>query len=388
VSSADASRRATNAPRRSGPASSAWLEVRRPGPLATVQDLGRPGLAHLGVPPAGAVDAVALRLANALVGNAPGAAGIEATLAGPELVLSHDRAVAVTGAAGGWAVDGVEVPLAATVVVPAGAVVAVGPTRRGVRSYVAVEGGVSVPPVLGSSSSDTLSGLGPAPLSPGTRLLLGPACEPWPWLGATGGRGPVVARVLRPELEALALGEKADGDAWPVLRGPHLDRLGEEAFRALCATTWVVSSASDRAGLRLEAADGVAKRAGASGAGRADRVPGERSMAPALDPNRLPRRRGTPARAGSGGWVDLGQVPPLGMVTGAVQLPRAGLPIVLLANHATTGGYPVVAVVARAALGRAGQARPRSIVRFRPTTVDEARELLRRLEEQLSAVGA
>jgi hypothetical protein len=219
VSPGDPSRPGRTGPARSVPVSSAWLEVRRPGPLATVQDLGRPGLSHLGVPRAGAADAVALRLANALVGNAPGAAGIEATLAGPELVLSHARAVAVTGAAGGWTVGGIEVPLAATVVVPAGEVVAVRPTQRGVRSYVAVEGGIAVPMVLGSRSSDTLSGLGPAPLSTGTSLPLGPAGELSPWLAAPAGHGSAVVRALPPALAALALGERAEEDAWPVLPG-------------------------------------------------------------------------------------------------------------------------------------------------------------------------
>ena len=352
MSPGDPSRPGRTGPARSVPVSSAWLEVRRPGPLATVQDLGRPGLSHLGVPRAGAADAVALRLANALVGNAPGAAGIEATLAGPELVLSHARAVAVTGAAGGWTVGGIEVPLAATVVVPAGEVVAVRPTQRGVRSYVAVEGGIAVPMVLGSRSSDTLSGLGPAPLSTGTSLPLGPAGELSPWLAAPAGHGSAVVRALPPALAALALGERAEEDAWPVLPGPHLARLGEEALRSLCATTWVVAPASDRTGVRLEAA------------------------------------ARPPARPDSGGRAGVGQIPPLGMVAGAVQLPPGGSPIVLLANHATTGGYPVVAVLARAALGRAAQARPGSAVRFRPVALHEAQELLRRLEVAVASAGA
>ncbi|MEU6238918.1 allophanate hydrolase subunit 2 family protein, partial [Kitasatospora sp. NPDC047058] len=143
------------------------LLVVRPGPLTTVQDLGRRGVAHLGVPRAGALDAPALRAANRLVGNEPGAAALETTLGGVALRAEGPVLVAVTGAPCEVRVDGRAAAWGAPVAVPAGAVVETGPATHGARGYLAVAGGIAVPPVLGSRSADLLSGLGPAPLAAG-----------------------------------------------------------------------------------------------------------------------------------------------------------------------------------------------------------------------------
>ena len=205
--------------------------VRQPGPLTTVQDLGRPGHAHLGVPLAGAVDRPALRAANRLVGNPCGAAALETTLAGPELEAEVDLVVAVTGAPCAVRVDGVPARPGAPVVVPAGSVLRLGPAEAGVRSYLAVRGGIDVPAVLGSRSTCTLSGLGPAVLRPGDRLAVGGLRT-----GAVGA----------PELLPDVVGE-------PVLRvvpGPR-----DDAFRDVAPLTsapYRVSPSSDRTGLRLE----------------------------------------------------------------------------------------------------------------------------------------
>jgi biotin-dependent carboxylase-like uncharacterized protein len=207
------------------------LVVRRSGPSTTVQDLGRPGLAHLGVPPSGAADAVSLRRANALVGNAAGAAALEATLAGPELLLPVGTVVAVTGGECVPRLDGRPVAWDEPVEAPAGSVLRVGPVRRGVRAYVAVRGGIAVPPVLGSRSGDLLSGLGPPPLRDGDLLPIG---------SETAAPGTAARTPLYDE---------------PVLRlhrGPRADWLTPGALEALTRGTWSVRPDSNRVGIRLE----------------------------------------------------------------------------------------------------------------------------------------
>ncbi|NDZ87586.1 biotin-dependent carboxyltransferase family protein, partial [Streptomyces sp. SID10115] len=149
------------------------LAVVRPGALTTVQDLGRPGHAHLGVPRSGALDPPAARLANRLVGNPPEAAVLETTLDGCAVRPRRTVTAAVGGAPCPVTVDGRPAPWGAPVRVPAGALLDVGTAVSGVRCYVAFDGGVTVDPVLGSRSTDLLSGLGPPPLAPGAVLPLG-----------------------------------------------------------------------------------------------------------------------------------------------------------------------------------------------------------------------
>lgn len=258
------------------------IEVLRAGPLTTVQDLGRPGFAHLGVPRAGALDGPALRLANRLVGNPPGAAGLEVTAGGCSLRLSSAGTVALTGACASFWVAGRPAGFGLPVPVPAGAVVTVGRAVHGVRSYLAVGGGIEVEPVLGSRSTDTLSGLGPPPLRDGDALPLGPSAEPStvdfvPW---------------RPPPAALAL---------RIALGPRADWFTDEAVAALLGTVYTVSPVSNRVGARL------------SGAA-------------------LPR-------------AVVEELPSEGIVLGAVQVPASGQPLIFLADHPTTGGYPVIGVI-------------------------------------------
>ncbi|GAA4992517.1 biotin-dependent carboxyltransferase family protein [Kitasatospora paranensis] len=277
------------------------LLVVRPGPLTTVQDLGRRGVAHLGVPRAGALDEPALRAANRLLGNPPGAAALETTLGGVALRALAPAVVAVTGAPAPVRVGGRPAAWGAAVAVPAGALLEVGPATHGVRSYLAVAGGIAVPEVLGSRSADLLSGLGPAPLAEGDLLPVGDA-PPGLAAALVPLPGPPAELVLR-----LRLGPHADWFADPLL----LARPGHR-----------VAAASNRVGLRTEG--------------------------PAL------------ARARTG------ELASEGMVLGAVQVPPDGLPVVFLADHPTTGGYPVVGVVPRADLAAAAQARPGTPVRFVP----------------------
>jgi biotin-dependent carboxylase-like uncharacterized protein len=206
------------------------VEVLEPGALTTVQDLGRPGWAHLGVPRSGALDQRALRLANRLVGNRESAAGLETTLSGVTLRAGAATAVAVTGARCGVRVDDRAVSWGAAVPVPAGAEVWVGPATDGLRSYVALTGGVEVPEVLGSRSTDLLSGLGPRPLATGDRLPLGRA-----------GRTPYgIEAVPQPR-----------GDVLRVLLGPHTDWFTARALDELDGSTYDVGADSNRIGLRL-----------------------------------------------------------------------------------------------------------------------------------------
>ena len=282
------------------------VTVEDPGPLTLVEDAGRPGHAHLGVPRSGWLDGPAARLANRLVGNDEGAALLENLMGG--LVLRCDQAVtvAVTGAPVEVRVDGRVADSAGAVSVRAGAVVSLGRPRRGLRCYVALSGGVDVPMELGSRSTDTLSGLGPEPLRCGGRLPLGTS------YGVPGGAEQVPA----PPASPVVLG---------CVPGPRADWCPPGLVERLAAASYVAGNDSDRVGLRLEG--------------------------PPLE-----RREG--------------ELPSEGMVLGAVQLPPDGQPVVFLNDHPTTGGYPVVAVVVAADVPRCAQVRPGDEVRLIPRRVD------------------
>ncbi|MER5473851.1 biotin-dependent carboxyltransferase family protein [Streptomyces sp. NPDC002685] len=278
------------------------LAVVRAGALTTVQDQGRPGHAHLGVPRSGALDAPAAALANRLVANPAEAAVLETTLNGCALRPRSTITVAVTGAPCPVTMDGRPAAWGAPVRVPAGALLDVGPARAGLRSYVAVSGGVAVDPVLGSRSTDLLSGLGPAPLTDGAVLPLGCPGVLHMRVDAVPHSAPPAELVLR------------------VTLGPRDDWFTASAVRTLTTRAYRVSSASNRIGLRTEG--------------------------PSLE------------RAVSG------ELPSEGMVLGAVQVPPDGSPVVFLADHPTTGGYPVIAVVRGTDLPAAAQAVPGTPVRF------------------------
>ncbi|WP_328454689.1 biotin-dependent carboxyltransferase family protein [Streptomyces sp. NBC_00386] len=278
------------------------LAVVRAGALTTVQDQGRPGHAHLGVPRSGALDAPAAALANRLVANPAEAAVLETTVDGCALRPRSTVTVAVTGAPCPVRVDGRPVAWGAPVRVPAGALLDVGSARGGLRSYVAVSGGVAVDPVLGSRSTDLLSGLGPPPLTDGAVLPLGSPGTLHARVDVVPHRAPPAELVLR------------------VTLGPRDGWFTEPALRTLTTRVYRVSSASNRIGLRTEG--------------------------PSLE------------RTVSG------ELPSEGLVLGAVQVPPDGRPVVFLADHPTTGGYPVIAVVRSADLPAAAQAVPGTPVRF------------------------
>ncbi|TDC29772.1 biotin-dependent carboxyltransferase [Micromonospora sp. 15K316] len=276
------------------------LVVLRAGALTTVQDLGRPGYAHLGVPRSGALDPAALRLANRLVGNPEGAAGLEITVTGCALRLTRAATVAVTGAAAEIRVGSRPGDTGRPLSVPAGALLRIGPARGGVRNWLAACGGIDLPPVLGSRATDTLSGLGPPPLRDGDRLPLGTP---------TGPPAPVDLTVGPPTRDELRIA---------VRLGPRDDWFTPAALDRLFGTAYTVSPLSNRVGARLVGAP-------------------------------LPR-------------AVAGELPSEGIVLGAVQVPADGQPLIFLADHPTTGGYPVVGVVAD--VTPLAQARPGTTVRF------------------------
>lgn len=282
-------------------AGSSALTVRSAGPLTTVQDRGRPGLAHLGVPRAGPLDDVAAGLANRLVGNRSGAALLEVTLGGLAVRAGAGRWVAVTGAAGPVTVDDAPAAHGQAVWLAEGAELRVGAPAAGVRSYLAVAGGIDVEPVLGSRATDTLAWVGPPQVADGDELPVG---EPT--------RRPRPHDTPRPP---------APGPL-RVAAGPRTGWFADGALAALCAGSYTVAAESNRIGLRLEG------------------PPLERTRA--------------------------GELPSEGMVLGAVQVPPSGTPVVFLADHPPTGGYPVVGVVRREDLWQCGQLRPGDEVRFTP----------------------
>jgi biotin-dependent carboxylase-like uncharacterized protein len=278
------------------------FEVLKPGALTTVQDLGRPGFAHVGIPRSGAADRSSLRLANRLVGNDEGAAALECTLIGPSLRFSKAAVIAVTGAPTAVRVNGEEMAINSAINVPAGATVEIGTAERALRSYLAVAGGVEVAAVMGSRSTDLLSGLGPTPLKAGVVVEVG---------SPTGAAPPVGAAPVAPPAQEPLL---------HVTRGPRADWFDDEALGRLTSTHWEVSNDSNRSGVRL-----IGEQLNR---GRHDELLSE------------------------------------GMAHGAIQVPPSGQPIILLADHPTTGGYPVIAVVSSNDLDAAGQLRPGQRLRF------------------------
>jgi biotin-dependent carboxylase-like uncharacterized protein len=252
----------------------------------------------------GALDAPAAALVNRLVGNPPGAAVLETTLNGCSVRPRSEVVVAVGGAPCAVTVDGRPAPWGAPVQVAAGSLLDLGAARAGVRSYLAVSGGVAVDPVLGSRSTDLLSGLGPPPLTDGMVLPLGPAHGAHARVDIAPQPAPPTELVLR------------------VTLGPRDDWFTPAALRTFTTREFQVSSASNRIGLRTEG--------------------------PALE-----RSVG-------------GELPSEGMVLGAVQVPPDGRPVVFLADHPTTGGYPVIGVVRSPDLPGAAQAAPGTPVRFVP----------------------
>lgn len=279
------------------------LEVLSAGASTLVQDLGRPGLAGLGVGRSGAADRRAHSLANRLVANPPDRATLEIVLGGFRArLLAGSAAIAVTGADAQPSVDGIPFGLNSVRRLEAGQVLSLAAPRAGLRSYLAVRGGIAVEPVLGSRSRDTMAGLGPPPLRAGDRVPVGRPGPRFPTLEqAPSGPIPTGAVVLA------------------VVPGPRDDWFADPD--ALVRCEWTVSQQSDRVGVRLTGPPLAARR---------------------------------PAR----------QLPSEGACRGAIQIPPSGQPVILGPDHPVTGGYPVIGVVADADTDLLAQVQPGQPVRL------------------------
>lgn len=274
------------------------LTVVEPGPLTTVQDSGRLGLAAMGIGRSGACDRRSYELANRLVGNDPGTAVLEVTFGG--LVLRADAAVvlALTGA------RCANVPHNAVFSLRRGSTLRLSAPLSGLRTYVAVRGGVDVPPVLRSRSTDILAGLGPKVLAAGDVLPVGQPPAGFPVVDE--------APVAEPEADDVTVLAAA---------GPRRGWVTEDAWAALVGESYEVTSESNRVGVRL--------------------------AGPALE------------------RAEHAELPSEGMARGALQIPPAGTPVLFLADHPVTGGYPVVGYVEDHDVDRCAQLRPGQRVRFR-----------------------
>ena len=297
------------------------LTVVRPGMFTTVQDLGRWGYQAFGVPPSGAMDLYSHRRANRLVGNDDRLATLEATLIGPEIAFEQEVDFAVAGAEFVLTLDGHMVGTDQALTAKGGSLLKFGERRRGARAYLAVAGGIDVPEVLGSRSTHTLSRIGG---------LQGRALK-------AGDHLPIG----RPSAARRCISEKAL-DLFPDGGGARLRVLpGEDPALTsyLTSRRFTLTPRSDRMGYRLE---------------------GERSAGLAA-----------------------GELISRAVITGAIQVPPTGEPILLMADHATTGGYAVAATVITADLSLAAQLTPGDWIQFTSTSLGEAQRALRDRERSL-----
>ena len=287
------------------------LTVLRTGPLCLVQDAGRVGHAADGVGRSGAADRRSAAQANTLVGNSADAAVLECTLGGLSVRAEDDLVVAVTGAPAPADIDGEAVTHATRIRLAGGKTLRLRTPRTGLRSYLAVDGGIAVEPVLGSRSTDTLSGLGPEPVAKNDQLPVGPEISHPAGNSGTDQRSTEIG---------------ASSTELRVIFGPRDDWFEDRT--GLTTGEWQVSAHSNRVGLRL------------------DRPDTEDETPPTL------QRK------------EFRELPSEGLALGAIQVPPSGQPVLFLADHPITGGYPVIAVVIDADIDAAAQLRPGQRLRF------------------------
>ena len=304
------------------------IRVLDPGPQTTVQDAGRRGHMRYGIPPSGPVDHRSFVLANRLVGNPDGAAALEFTLMGPRLRAETPCSIAVTGADAPVTLNDAPVPAWTTLALGAGDVVKIGAARGGVRGYVAVAGGIEVPPVLGSRATylrGRMGGMHGRGLAREDLLPFGAAPTPR-------------RRTVPPEARPQWGGEAV----LRVVLGPQADRFTEAGIAAFLGSAYEVLPQSDRMGARLNGA-------------------------------RIAHARGHDIISD-------------GIALGAVQVPGDGQPIVLLVDRQSTGGYTKIATVCSFDIARVGQAKPGQRLRFAAVNVAAAHRLLRESDAALASV--
>jgi antagonist of KipI len=306
--------------------------IHRSGLFTTIQDLGRYGHQRFGVSVSGAMDRNALRIGNRIVGNPDGAAALEITLQDPDVEFTGDALIAITGADLSPSLNGDSIPMWSAVLVRRGERVRFGPRRQGCRSYLCVSGGLDVPAVLGSRSTDVragIGGLGGRRLGKGDEIYFGTP----------------VRETARPLGWEFPVDARPEYSVAPVLRlipGPQTECFSPDAMDTLFTNAYVVAPDSDRMGFRLDGAP-VAHR-------------------------------------GSMEWISDATA------AGTIQVPADRRPILLMADCQTTGGYPKIASVISVDMGQAGQLAPGDRVRFAPTTAAEALILFRMERAKLDRI--
>jgi biotin-dependent carboxylase-like uncharacterized protein len=317
------------------------IEVIKAGLSTSVQDLGRPGYYHLGIPESGAMDRYALRAANLLVANHEGDAVLEATFQGPELRFTHDQIVAVTGAELPPKVDGTPRPTWTSFTVKAGQVLSFDFLKRGARAYIAVAGGIDVPVVLGSRSTYALGALGGfegRPLRPGDKLAVGTA----PANAQEGRAVPEPQRLIASKTPALR-----------ALLGLYDFRVTKATLDGFFADTWKVATEADRIGYRFR------------GGSPLEFIPRKQPFGAGSDPSNI---------------VD--SCYPYG----SIQVPGGTEPIVLHRDAVSGGGYFMIGTVVSSDMDLIGQMQPNTPVRFVPVSMDEALAARREAAERLTAL--
>ena len=309
---------------------SAALKVVRPGLFDTLQDLGRIGYMALGMPTAGAMDRIALRLANALCGNPPGTAGLEIGIMGPDLLVEAESArVALVGPLSPMLIEKPDVPPKPlesdrTHLLKRGQVLRVGMVEGSITAYLVVAGGFALPPFMGSLSTYARAGVGGYQ---GRKLAAGDVLP--------------LSREQAPAGDDKKLAQPFDYGSGPVrvVWGPQDDYFSDKGRRTFIESDYRVSKEADRMGIRFEG--------------------------PTIEHSK-----------GADIISD-------GIGPGAIQVPGAGLPIVLLGDRQTVGGYSKIATVASVDLPRLGRLLPGQTVRFSPVSVEEAEKLRRDQEARL-----
>lgn len=303
------------------------FKVIEPGFLTTVQDLGRWGLQEFGVPVAGAMDSHALRLGNHLVGNDEDAAGLEVTIVGPTLQILEQTLIAITGGDLGARLNDRPIPMWETVAVGSGDRLTFAGLRCGCRAYITAAGGINVPVIMGSRATylpGKLGGLEGRQVKKGDYLPAGIAVRKI----APGTRVPTVLIPVSTEhIEAR------------VILGPQDDYFPPASVTAFLSEAYQITEQADRMGYRLS---GTA----ISHTGQADIISD-------------------------------------GIAPGSVQIPGHGLPIIMMADRQTIGGYAKIATVISSDLGKLAQAQPGDTIRFRGVSIEEAHDILGALEQEL-----
>jgi len=300
------------------------FRVIKPGLFTTVQDLGRCGLQRYGVPVSGAMDTFSMIAANLLVLNQSGDACLEITLLGPELEVLNDTQIAITGADLSPTLNGQSVPMWRTLNVSKGDIISFGETRAGCRAYLAVAGGINVPVVLGSRSTFVRGGFGG---------FEGRPLKTWDVIEASEPPSPFKAKLSMPEDLIPHYENKLTVN---VVLGPQADVFTDKGIETFLSSTYTVTTEADRMGYRLEG------------------PVIEHKVSPSIISDAIP--------------------------SGAVQVPEDGLPIIMMVDAQTTGGYAKIAVVTTPDLSRLAQVKPNDTVRFSGISMSQAR--LRLLEYQ------